>query len=551
MIIPLITVLTEPSKLLEYILINDLSAKFGIIEPTDLVLPIIILFISVIIFSTLVRVSSIKVSADFSFLLGSKLSTKVYTNILYRSYEEHKNINSSEDISKLISKINTLINGLIFPFVMLANAILMLVAIAILFVFVNVYLTMSILVGLVTIYLMVTMYFKSKLKKNSIIIASNQDRHVQLVQESTGGIQDIILNTTFGYFIDKYKQIDFSIRKNQALIVLTAQMPRFLIECFSIIFLILISYYFAYISEFIPKNILLAVFITLAMTLQRILPIAQQAYRSWANIEGSKQSLLDVFELMTEPHHFSLSAEKNEITFNNEISMVNISFKYQNSDILSLNNISLKIMKGEKVGIIGKTGSGKSTFIDLIMGLLKPTSGKLLIDGQEVGSDNIKSWYSLISHVPQSMFLIDGTIYENISFCSHINDIDKIKAKEAGKLACIDEFINQKKNGYFEKVGERGAKLSGGQRQRIGIARSLYKKSPIIILDEATSALDKLTEEKIMNNIYNLKDQPTVFIIAHRLSTLKGCDKIVELENGKIKRICKYIDIEKNSNAVR
>jgi len=199
------------------------------------------------------------------------------------------------------------------------------------------------------------------------------------------------------------------------------------------------------------------------------------------------------------------------------------------------------IQKGEKVAFIGGTGSGKSTLVDIIMGMLPPSSGSLLIDGKELKQNNVTSWYSHISHVPQQVYILDSDFYTNIAYSDTSQSLDKARAEWAAKQACADQFIRQRELGYSGIVGERGAQLSGGQIQRVGVARCLYKFSSLIVLDEATSALDTDTERTLMENIYQLEQ--TVLIIAHRLSSLRGCDKIVELDSGRIKRIGTYEEI--------
>ncbi len=539
MVIPLITVLINPSKLMEYDIITNITNYFNIYEATQIIFPIVVIFIIVTVLSTVVRIYSIKISANFSFLLGSSLSVKAYHNILYRPYIEHKNINSSEDISKLVSKINTVIQSLIFPSVMFVSALIMFFIISTVFLFVNYQLTLLLMLGLVIIYSLVTLYFKKRLKENSIEISSMQDQQVQLVQESVGGIQDVIINNSFDYFIEKYNLIDKNLRKCQSSNIVVAQAPRYLIETISIVFIIVLSYYFVFINHIIPKAMVLPTFITVAIALQRILPIAQQAYRSWANIEGNKQSLIDVLKLLSSSKEKINLINKN-VVFDSQIELKNISFRYPNSDNLILNNINLIINKGEKIGFIGSTGSGKSTLIDIIMGLLMPTDGDILIDNQKLTQNNSISWYQHIAHVPQNIYIQDSDFYQNIAFGSEMKNIDKVNVVNASKVACLDDFIKEKADGYTENLGERGSKLSGGQRQRVGIARCIYKDSSLIVLDEATSALDTATEEKVMENIYNLDKDYTILIIAHRLSTLKECDKIVELENGRIKKIGTY-----------
>ena len=198
----------------------------------------------------------------------------------------------------------------------------------------------------------------------------------------------------------------------------------------------------------------------------------------------------------------------------------------------------MKIKKGERIGIIGPTGSGKSTLIDVIMGILKPTSGILKVDDKNIYKNNrkdlLKSWYSNISHVPQTIYLSDKTILENIAFGVNHKNINFEKAEKAAKVANIDKFINKLDLKYYSKIGEDGTKISGGQRQRIGIARALYKGCSILILDEATSALDNETEKKVMSSIEKLSKEITIIIISHRLSTIQSCDRLISIKEGEI-----------------
>jgi ATP-binding cassette subfamily B protein len=205
-----------------------------------------------------------------------------------------------------------------------------------------------------------------------------------------------------------------------------------------------------------------------------------------------------------------------------------------------LKDFNLKIAKGCRLGIIGNTGSGKSTAIDLLMGLLVATEGAILVDGQPLTGNRINAWQKNIAHVPQNIYLTDSSLAENIAFGIPKNDIDMIRVRGAAKQAQISDFIESRPGGYEAKVGERGIQLSGGQRQRIGIARALYKQAQVLVFDEATSALDSQTENEVMKAIENLGPEYTLLIVAHRISTLKICDKVVSLENGSIKAISSY-----------
>ena len=222
------------------------------------------------------------------------------------------------------------------------------------------------------------------------------------------------------------------------------------------------------------------------------------------------------------------------ITFAKEIVLDNISFSYSADAQPILQDLSLTIPKGSRIGFIGETGSGKSTLLDIIMGLLQPTSGALKIDGDRIDSSNLRAWQKHVAHVPQSIFLADGTIAENIAFGLPLDQIDEVRVRQAAEQAQIHDIIEKLPNGYQTIVGERGVRLSGGQRQRLGIARAIYKQADVIIFDEATSALDNETEKAVMEAIDQLSNELTILVIAHRLSTLKNCTQIIKLPDGQI-----------------
>jgi ATP-binding cassette subfamily B protein len=282
----------------------------------------------------------------------------------------------------------------------------------------------------------------------------------------------------------------------------------------------------------------------LALGAQRLLPFLQQAYSSWTTIRGTQASLKDILTLLDQPIP---SHDKNKISyplnFKKNITIENLGFRYNLQSAYVLKELNLTIEKGSCVGFIGTTGSGKSTLLDILMGLLEPTNGHLKIDGQIISSNNNHAWQYHIAHVPQNIFLADSSIEENIAFGLPKKEIDKNRVKEAAQLAQLSSVIEALPDQYQTIVGERGIRLSGGQRQRIGIARAFYKKADIMIFDEATSSLDTETEQAVMKAIQNYSKNLTLLIIAHRLSTLENCTKIVELDNGRIKRIGLYSDI--------
>jgi len=279
----------------------------------------------------------------------------------------------------------------------------------------------------------------------------------------------------------------------------------------------------------------------IALGAQRMLPMLQLAYQGWSSILGSQGSLIDILEFLDQ--NISIQNNKEDIQFNENIVLKDISFRYKNDQKNVLNNINLEITKGSCIGFIGQTGSGKSTILDILMGLLVPTSGKLMVDGREIVTNNLKSWHKNISHVPQDIFLSDTTIKENIAFGIPPHEINMVKVIKAASMAQLDDVINDLPEKYNTFVGERGVRLSGGQKQRIGIARALYKESKLMIFDEATSALDGDTEKEVMKSIESLDNNLTILIIAHRVSTLSVCNQIVEIKSGQIVRTGDYRNI--------
>ena len=259
---------------------------------------------------------------------------------------------------------------------------------------------------------------------------------------------------------------------------------------------------------------------------------------------GSKAALVDVLELLDQPLQTQANLPEPEpLVLRETISFENVSFHYGSHGSNVLEGLDLKISKGSRVGIIGRTGSGKSTALDLLMCLLEPTRGQILVDGLPINNDRKRAWQRIVAHVPQSIFLADCSIAENIAFGTSSDQINLERVCEAAKQARISEFIESSPESYGTIVGERGVRLSGGQRQRIGIARALYKQARGLSFDEATSALDSETEQAVMQAIEGLSKELTLFIIAHRLTTLKNCTQIVELGNGGIMRIGSYQDI--------
>jgi ATP-binding cassette, subfamily B, bacterial PglK len=464
----------------------------------------------------------------FSYAVGADLSIDIYRRTLYQDYSIHISRNSSEVINGIIKKTDIVTSGILAPTMTFISSMFIMVGIVTMVFIINPFAALISFFCVSIIYLIITLFTRRYLHRNSDLIANKSTQMIKSLQEGLGGVRDVLIDGTQEFYCDLYQNADLSFRKATASNVFIGQSPRYIMEAVGMIFIGLLAYTFT-----LEEGGLVAVIPALgalAVGAGKLLPTLQQAYASISAISGSISSFNDVLVLLDQPlplkeHRNS----KNILSFKETISFKNVSFRYTNDTPWILKNVNLSFKRGEKIGIVGVTGSGKSTLLDVLMGLLVPTSGKLLIDGVAVANGNRGEWQAHISHVPQSIYLADSSIQENIAFGVVPEKVQESRVVSSAQLADIEETINSLKYKFKALVGERGVQLSGGQRQRIGIARALYKDCDLIIFDEATSALDNQTEQKIIKNIDQISKNKTMFFIAHRLTTLKQCDIILRI----------------------
>ena len=376
---------------------------------------------------------------------------------------------------------------------------------------------------------MVIHYTKSKLKDNSKIVADQSTQMVKSLQEGLGGIRDVLIDGSQQFYCNLYRDADLPLRHASGGNVFIGESPRYAMEAMGMTIIAGLAYMMTKQQDGITTAI--PVLGSLALGAQRLLPALQQAYASYRSIKGAKATFQDVLDLLEQPlPDYANQSLVTPIPFKKEIQLRKLSFRYTKDTHWVLKDINLVITKGKRVGFIGATGSGKSTLLDIIMGLLSPTNGEFFVDDQLITIENRREWQTHIAHVPQNIYLSDSSIEENIAFGIPKEHINHQQVEKAAKQAQIAELIAGWQEGYKTFVGERGIRLSGGQRQRIGIARALYKQANMLIFDEATSALDNETEQAVMDIVNGLGREITVLIIAHRLTTLKGCDEVVKLD---------------------
>jgi len=541
-VLPFLGALTAPDKIIDIQFLQPLFNKLNIQNSSELLFPMTLIFITAAILSGIMRLILLWAQTRFGYAIGADISIRVYRNLLYSPYSLHVSRNSSEFISGITNKTAMVVTQVILPILLIISASIILIAIFITLLLINPLVAIMATFGFASIYAFILFLTKKRLLRDSENISKKTNLLIQSLQEGFGGIRDVIIDGTQEAYCRIFREVDLPLRNAQAGIVIIGQTPRFIVEAFGITILASVAYYLAQSLDGINKAIpVLGVF---ALAAQRLLPLLQQLYASWTSILGCSSLLKDILFYLNQglPEHSSLSSP-SLIKFDNYIKLENLDFRYSPDGPSILKGFSYKINKGEKIGLIGITGSGKSTLIDIIMGLLIPEDGQLYIDNQLITAKNYRSWQLHISHVPQNIFLADTTILENIAFGIPLAEIDYKLVYECAKKAQISKTIESWSLQYKTLVGERGVRLSGGQRQRIGIARALYKKTDVIIFDEATSALDDKTELKVIDSIFNLNPNITILIIAHRLTTLKKCTQVIELEGGRVLRSGTYKEI--------
>ena len=540
-VIPFITVISNPDGLLEYPLIIEIIGSFGITKNSDLVIIICIGFMLVALLTGGMRILLIWMSIHIINATSRDISDKVLYRILYQPYSVHIANNSSEVISSMVKKIDSSTSTISASVNIIISTLLFTSIITTVFV-INYMVAIGSVVIFGSTYLFIAWLTRYRVANNGQTIVKEQGNMIKTIQEALGGIRDVLLDGTQSIYCKTYhKSNSISLRANGENVFLNGS-PRYIMEMLGMILIASIAMFINYQSN--NSVIALPMLGVLALGAQRSLPLMQQLYGGWSTLLSSKAALGDVLVLLDQslPEQIDLSLQK-PLLFKQSIRLNNLSFRYGKDSPWILNNISLTIPKGSRVGIIGKTGSGKSTMADLLMGLLEPTQGEIMVDSKQVGLDLKQVWQRTVAHVPQSIFLTDASVAENIAFGIPLDQIDMNLIHEAAEQARIAEFIDSLPESYGANVGERGVKLSGGQRQRIGIARALYKKASVLIFDEATSALDNETEYNVMEAIESLSKDLTLIIIAHRITTLQNCTMIVELGDSGIKRVGSYQDI--------
>lgn len=530
-LVPFIGVITNPDMIMSNETIIVILQPLGITTASEMIPFFALSFSVIVVASGLIRYALLWLQTKFSFAVGGDLVQNIYERKLYQDYEEHGLDNSSNVISAITVKVRDVVNTTIGPYINLTSSLLLLISIAAFLLVLDPLIALMAFGLFGSMYAIIATLVKQKLINHGLIMTENQGLIVKSLQEGLGGIRDVIIDSVQQIFLKRFVEFDLRARASTVDIIVMSQAPKYVVESVGLVLIALVAY--VLIVTMGRSGDVIVTLGALGLGAQRLLPILQQTYWSYSQIAGGKKALSDVVNLLSDKRADSLGCDK--LKFNHRITLSEMSYTYPGAKHPTLENVSIDVLKGSKIGIVGETGSGKSTLVDLIMGLLLPSSGSMNVDDVKIEkSTNLGSWRSLVSHVPQDIFLSDDTISANIAFGMSEGYINNERIQKVAKVSYLDSVIESLPQKYQTVVGERGSSLSGGQKQRLGIARALYKNSDVIMFDEATSALDARTEEKIIDAIASFDSSITIFMIAHRVETLKNCNEIWSMESGKI-----------------
>lgn len=503
-----------------------------------------LIFSGVAIFAGAIRLQLAWSTEDFVFRLGHELQVEIQRRILAQPYSFHIHRHSSTLLASL-NRTEVLAFEIILPLIHATiSGFIALCIIAAL-----IYLT-PLVAGLAAvifllIYLLAWSQTRGRLAANSAALSTAWDDRMKIVQESLGGIRDVILDNSQSLYLDTFERVSRRLSLARARTAFIAGAPRHLIETLGIILIAALAVAMSYRHGSLATA--LPILGVIALSAQRLLPLLQLVYRGWSTVSGHHSVIGQILELLRLPVAIEPPAVA-PLPLRDRICLEQVRFRYPTRDSFTLDEVTMAIPRGRLVALTGETGSGKSTLVDLVMGLLEPTGGRVTIDGVPLTARNRRRWQLNIAHVPQSIFLADASIATNVAISTGQTTIDPGRLADALDKAQLRPFVEALPAGPDTLVGEAGVGLSGGQRQLLGIARAFYKQAPVLVLDEATSALDELTEARVIDALKDACQRgATIIMIAHRASTVARCDIVAQLQQGRIVQVVDYAGITRGT----
>jgi ABC-type multidrug transport system fused ATPase/permease subunit len=536
-ILPFVAVLTNPILIETNIILNivfQAFSRFGVITNEEFLfilgILVFVLLITSIIFKALTTYAQVQFVQMLEFSIGKQL-VKGYLNQTYSWFLSR----NSADLGKtILSEVAQVITNGVNPLMELVTKGILAILIITLLVTIDIKLALIISLSLGYVYLLIFYFVRNFLNRSGEERLKNNQLRFTAVSEAFGAIKEIKVGGLEEVYINGFSNSAQIYSRTLASSQAIAQLPRFILEAITFGgILLIIIYMMAQTGSFNNSLPIISLYVFAGY---RLIPALQQIYSSFTQLTFVRPSINKLHSDLKNLEMFNQNQVQEILTFNKSITLNHIHYNYPNTSKSALKDINLTIPAKSIVGLIGPTGCGKTTTVDIILGILQPQKGTLEIDGKVITEKNLRSWQQLIGYVPQHIYLSDDTVEANIAFGEKIEDINQDMVEKASKIANLHQFVvDELPKKYQTIIGERGVRLSGGQRQRIGIARALYHDPKVLILDEATSALDNQTEEAVMNAINNISKDITVILIAHRLNTIENCDIIFKLDKGSLK----------------
>lgn len=551
MVGPFIAIATNQSIIHENYWTNLLFKQLNFGSDRQFLLGLGFAVILIFYIKSFVSFSAQKSVFDFGFKLQAELMAKLLHSYLAAPYTYHLNKNSSTIIKSIIHETSAFCTELTMPLLTCISNGIVITALLILLIKTDA-MAMVIILGILIIAMTLFHFSKDKLSRWGKEFSESQTEMIQTISHSLGGLKETRVIGCENYFENQMQLATKKYKSSASNAIGFSNLPRYIIEAFLITFLIGFSILYVVVNQNRTEN-LTSILGTFAIASIRLLPAVGNLFSAINGIKYKSYALDNLYADLKELDNLDqeqidrslnrqLNSDRKSLSFNNEMRIEKVKYQYPQANRLALNEISLTLKKGESIGLIGKSGSGKTTLVDVILGLLQSESGDIKVDGESIYT-NLRSWQNTIGYVPQSIFLIDDTLERNIAFGVQDGAIDRVRLNNAIQSAQLVDLVEQLPHGTQTTIGERGIMLSGGQRQRIGIARALYHEREILVFDEATAALDNETEALVTESMKALSGKKTMIIIAHRLSTLEHCDRIYQLENGKIIRVGSYEEV--------
>lgn len=488
--------------------------------------------------------------------VGAEISQRLYNHYLYQSWLFHAGGSSSNLTKQVAQESNRLTDSILIPLMQLNAKLSLAVVMVGAIVFYN---PIVAFVGVLIFALAyIALYFtvRRRLIHNGKLISSAAYRRFRLMAEGFGGIKDVLVLGRQQVFVERFKAASHEFAYAKGSTQALGQAPRYFIETIAYGSVILLVLYLITVYDG-NAGAILPVLSFYALVGFKMLPALQASYQAISKIRSNLAAFEAVREDLQQSREtldFSYESKANDqdkLPVQKTVALDEVTFTYPGKDVPTLRNVTIEVPRNTAVGLVGATGSGKSTAIDLFLALLEPQQGALKVDDVVVDVRSRREWQNNVGYVPQDIFLADASIRENIAFGIAPEDIDDKKVRDAAHLAHLEELLEQLSDGFDTRVGERGVQLSGGQKQRIGIARALYDDAEVLVFDEATSALDGITEKRIMDAIYEFAGTKTILMIAHRLSTVRRCDRIYLLERGRVMDQGSYDELRESSETFR